>query len=205
MNNIITINREFGSGGREVAIRLAKSLGYKYYDRALLHQLVKQSNFDETYIENVIKNSNDDFPYTISKSFSLYSAPQKQATDVLVLEQKIIKQLAEKSNCVFVGRGADVILNDLDPLNIFVYATMESKVARCKAKASKEEKLTDREIIKNIKAIDKERKKHSLLLGSDAWDEKENYDLCINTSYVEIKSIIPAIESFAKAYFKEVK
>jgi len=124
---------------------------------------------------------------------------------VLVLEQKIIKQLAEKSNCVFVGRGADVILNDFDPLNIFVYATMESKIARCKAKASKDENLSEKEIVKNIKAIDKERRKHSLLLGSDAWGEKENYDLCINTSYVEIKSIIPAIESFAKAYFKEVK
>lgn len=205
MNKIITINREFGSGGREIAIRLAKALGYKYYDRALLYQMVKQSNFDEKYIESAIKSSNDDFPYTISKSFSLYSAPQKQATDVLVLEQKIIKQLAEKSNCVFVGRGADIILSDFDPLNIFVYATMESKIKRCKDKASKDEILTEKEIIKNIKAIDKERRKHSLLLGSDEWGEKENYDLCINTSYVEIKSIIPAITTFAKAYFKEVK
>lgn len=101
MNNIITISREFGSGGRELAKRLAEKLGYKYYDKEIIREIAKRSKFDEKYIENVNINSNDDFAYTISKSFSLYSPHQKQATEILVMEQKVIKDLATRGNCVF--------------------------------------------------------------------------------------------------------
>lgn len=203
MNKIITISREFGSGGRELAKRLAENLGYNYYDKAILHEMAKQSNFNEQYIESINKISNDDFPYTISRSFSLYSAHQKQATEVLVLEQKIIKELAKKGNCIFVGRCSDVILSDYNPLNIFVYADMESKLNRCKEKAPKDEHLTGKELLKKIKEIDKSRKRHSLLLGADSWGQKESYDLCINTSNVGIKEIVPAVADYAKIYFKE--
>ena len=205
MSNIITISREFGSGGRELAKRLAENLGYKYYDREIITQMLKQSNFDERYIEGIKKISNDDFPYTISRSFGFYSAHQKQATEVLVLEQKIVKQLATLGDCIFVGRCADLILRDYNPLNIFVYATEESKLNRCKIKAPKDENLTDKELLKKIKEIDKARKKQALLLGSDTWGQKENYNLCINTTGLEIKSIVPCIADFTKAYFKEKK
>lgn len=203
MNNIITISREFGSGGRELAKRLAESLGYKYYDKEIIREMAKQSKFDEKYIENINLNSNDDFPYTISRSFSLYSAHQKQATEVLVLEQKVIKEIASKGNCVFVGRCADIILKCYNPLNIFVYASMDSKLKRCREKAPKGENLTDKELIKKIKIIDKSRKKHSLLIGADCWGQKESYNLCINTTGFEIKELVPIIADYAKTYFKE--
>ncbi len=205
MNKIITITREFGSGGRELGKRLAEKLGYKYYDKDIISRLLQKKGYDGQYIDSIDKISNDDFPYTISKSFSLYSAHQKQATDLLVMEEKIIRELASKSNCVFIGRSADLILRDYNTLNIFTYADMPSKVARCKEKASPEEKLSDKEIIKNIKAIDKSRKKHYLLLGSDSWGAKENYNLCLNTTGMEIKELIPTVEEYAKAFFKEVK
>ena len=205
MNKIITITREFGSGGRELGKRLAEKLGYKYYDKDIISRLLQKKGYDGQYIDCIDKISNDDFPYTISKSFSLYSAHQKQATDLLVMEEKIIRELASKSNCVFIGRSADLILRDYNTLNIFTYADMPSKVNRCKEKASPEEKLSDKEIIKNIKAIDKSRKKHYLLLGSDSWGAKENYNLCLNTTGMEIKDLIPTVEEYAKAFFKEVK
>jgi len=203
MNKIITISREFGSGGRELAKRLAEYMGYKYYDKAILHEMAKQSNFNEEYIESINKISNDDFPYTISRSFSLYSAHQKQATEVLVLEQKIIKELAKNGDCVFVGRCADIILRELQPLNIFVYADQESKLNRCRQKAPIDENLTDKQLLKKIKQIDKSRKKHSLLLGADSWGQKDSYNLCINTSGFSIKELVPIVADYSKVYFKE--
>lgn len=204
MNNIITIGREFGSGGREFAKRLAENLGYKYYDKEIIQEMVKQSNFDERYIEGINKISNDDFPYTISKSFTLYSTHQKQATEVLVLEQKIIKELAKKGNCVFVGRCADIILSEYKPLSIFVYADTISKINRCKEKAPNNENFTDKQLLKKIREIDRSRKKHSLLLGVDSWGKKESYDICINTSGIIIKEIVPSIALYARTYFKEI-
>jgi len=205
MSNIITISREFGSGGRELAKRLAEKLNYKYYDKEIISEMAKKSNFDERYIESIGMLSNDDFPYTTSKSFSLYSAHQKQATEILVLEQKIIKELAKKSSCVFVGRCADVILAEYNPLNIFVYADTESKLNRCKQKAPKDENYTDRQLLRKIKAVDKSRQRQSLLIGADNWGKKESYNLCINTTGFEIKNLVPAVYSYAKTYFEEKK
>lgn len=205
MSNIITISREFGSGGRELAKRLADTLGYKYYDKEIIKEMTKSSNFDSNYIESIEKISNDDYPYTISRSFGLYSEHQRQATEVLVLEQNIIKKLAEKGNCIFVGRCADIILRDKNPLNIFVYADMDFKLDRCKKKAPKDENLSDKQLIRKIKQIDKSRIKHSLLLGVDTWGKKEDYHLCINTTGFNIKDIVPAIAEYSKVYFKESK
>ena len=203
MNKIITVSREFGSGGRELARRLAECMGYKYYDKEIIRLMMNNSKFSEDYIEGINLISNDDFPYTISRSFPLYSAHQKQATQVLVLEQKIIKELAKNGNCVFVGRCADVILQEYQPFNIFVYADMDSKLSRCKQKAPEGENLNDKQLIRKIKEIDKSRQKHSLLLGADSWGQKECYDLCVNTTNFVIKDIIPSICEIAKIYFKE--
>lgn len=204
MKKIITVTREFGSGGRELAKRLSEKLGYKYYDKQILSNYIQKYGYDKDYIKSIDKIGNDDFPYVIARSFSLYSAPQKQATNILVLEQKIIKELASKNNCVFVGMGSDLILRDYNSFNIFVYANMDHKLARCKEKASEtNENLSDKNLVKQIKNADKSRRKHYLLLGSDSWGQKENYNLCINTTGFEIKNIIDKVENFAKEYFKE--
>lgn len=205
MKNIITITREFGSGGRELAKRLAEKLGYKYYDKQVISSIIQKYGYDKDYINTVDRIGNDDFPYLTAKSFSFYSAPQKLATELLVLEQKIIKELALKDNCVFVGMGSDLILNDYNSLNIFVYADMEYKVERCKNKAQESEIVTDKNIIRQIKNIDKSRKKHYLLLGSDSWGQKQNYNLCINTTGFEIKNLVPMVESLVNAFFKGEK
>ena len=112
MNKIITVSREFGSGGRELAQQMAERLGFQYYDKEIIAEMVKQSKFDEAYIENVANAASKDFPYAVSKSMAFYSAHQKQTTEILVLEKKIIQQLAAKGDCVFVGRSADIILSE---------------------------------------------------------------------------------------------
>lgn len=202
MNHIITVSREFGSGGRELAQQMAERLGYQYYDKEIIAEMVKQSKFDESYIENIANGGRVDFPYSVSKNMAFYSAHQKQTTEVLVLEKKIIKQLAQNGNCVFVGRSADIILDEFNPLNIFVYADLETKIKRCKIKTTQNQNLSDKEIIKGMKEIDKARKNHYFLLGVDNWGAKENYHLCVNTSGMKIKDLVPMVTAYAKTYFK---
>ena len=96
MNQIITVSREFGSGGRELAKQLAEKLGFQYYDKEIITEMVKNSNFDEGYLENVANVGHKDFPYAVGKNMAFYSAHQKQATQILILEKKIMKQLKKE-------------------------------------------------------------------------------------------------------------
>lgn len=205
MKKIITISREFGSGGRELGKKLAEKMNFKFYDKEKLSFLIQKYGYDARYIDSIDKIGNDDFPFRVGNSFMLYSVHQKQATELLVLEQKLIKELASKNNCVFVGRGADLILKECDPLNIFVFADDAFKIERCKQNAKENENLNDKQILKQIKSIDKSRQKHYLLLGSDSWGQRENYDVCLNMSRFEIDDLVSVVEGLANEFFKEKK
>ena len=205
MNKIITFSREFGSGGRELAKMVAEALGYQYYDKEIIAEMVKNSNFDEGFLQNIDNVGYKDFPYAVGNSMAFYSAHQKQATQVLVLEKKMIKQLAAKGNCVFVGRSADLILGEYNPMNVFVYADMQTKIKRCQENTTHNENLNEKEIVKGMKEIDKARKNHYFLLGVDNWGAKENYHLCVDTSGMNVKDLVATVTAYARAYFKAVK
>ncbi len=200
MNKIITISREFGSGGREIGKRLAEKLNFAYYDSEIINLLTKETGKTEEYIENISENGIYPYAFQFAKSFSMYSKIQKDQTKILVAQQKILKQIAEKGNCVIVGRGADVILKSYNPMNIFVYANTESKIMRCKNKRN-DELLTDNELEKKIKDIDKERIEYHNIISNLDWGKKENYHLCINTSNLNIKDIISPLAKYIEKYF----
>lgn len=193
MKQIITIAREFGSGGRELAKRLAENLGFKYYDKDAIAAIAKHNSFDEKYL----------VPYTTGRSFAFYSAAQKMATDALLQERRIILEIAKQGNCVIVGRGADIILRDYHPLNIFVYADLEHRLQRCIDNAPAGENLTPKQLTHKLKEVDQARAKHYLLLGADYWGRKENYQLCLNSGGLTVKEIVPAVAAYAKVWFKE--
>lgn len=199
---IITISREFGSGGRELGKKLAEKLGYKYFDKNIISCVSKENNLNENFIENAINKLND-FTYTQRSSFNFYSSHQKYVTDILIEERKVIQELAKKGNCVIVGRGADVILKDEKTIDLFVYANMQSKINRCKEYANKDENLTDKELEKKIKTIDKARQKFYLLLGQDNWGQKENYDLCVNTTNANLDKVATGLASLIRSYLEE--
>lgn len=205
MNKIITISREFGSGGREIGKRLADELGYAYYDSEIINLLVKETGMSKEYISNISEKGIYPYAFQFAKSFSTYSKLQSNQTNLLVTQTNVIKEIAKKGNCIIVGRGADVILHDYNTINLFVYANMASKVKRCVEKASKEENLTRKEMEQKIKQIDKNRQKFHEVLSSKTWGEKENYDLCINTTNTNIKTIIKPLSEYIKSYFKEEK
>ena len=100
-----------------------------------------------------------------------------------------------------VGRSSSIILEKYDPLRLFVYADMDWKVKRCRERAPEDEHLNDRELEKKIRQIDAGRAQHQKLLTDRKWGDREGYDLCINTSGLEIKKIIPGLKELALCWF----
>ena len=202
--NIITISREFGSGGRELGKRIADILGYSYYDREIITAIAQKHDFDEKYVENILESN---FPFTMpityGRTFSYTDATGQQAIQLLSTQYRLIREFASKGNCVIVGRCANVILEEFDPLNIFVYADMESKMQRCRERAPENENLRDIELKRRIRQIDSGRAKHQKFLTDRKWGAKEGYHLCVNTSGLEIKSLSPVIAEYAKGYFEK--
>lgn len=202
MNHIVTVSREFGSGGREVGKRLADALSCDYYDREIIAAIAQESNMDAGYVEHVLDNSlHYSYPLTFSHTLSVNYFLNSSAPQLLGIQNKIIRSLADKSNCVLVGRGADAILEQYKPFRIFVYADLEAKLARCRSRAPADERLTDRELERKIRQIDKNRADNHDLISAYRWGDRNGYDLCVNTTNVDIKDIVPVIAEYAKAYF----
>ncbi|MEE1066123.1 MAG: cytidylate kinase-like family protein [Acutalibacteraceae bacterium] len=203
MARIITVSREFGSGGRELGKRLADELGFEYYDREIIDKVAEESQLDTGYVESVLNgNFSLSFPVTFGRTFFYSDSLQQNITELLVAEQKIIKTLAEKkTDMVIVGRSADALLKDYKPFNIFVYADMESKMKRCRWRAPANEQLTDRELARKIKQVDTGRKRQRKLITDIPWGKKESYHLCINTTGVNIKNLVPPLAELIKSYF----
>ena len=203
--NIITISREFGSGGRELGKRLAEALGYAYYDREILSMLAEQTDLNEDYLERTLEENSltNLYPITIGQTFSImpnYFADQ--STALLTKQTNLIKALAAKSNCVIVGRNADIILRDQNPLRIFVHADMEARIARCRRRDTDDANLTDKQFEKKINQIDKNRSKTHSILSPYKWGDRRGYELCINTTSITIKDVVPSLSAYAEKWFE---
>lgn len=200
MNKIITIGREFGSGGRELGRRLAEELGFEYYDKEIITEIAKRTELSEKYVKQVIEcDPHTLFPITVGHTFAYmqnYGIERQQA--VYREKCEVIRAMAEKSNCIIVGRCADYILKDYNPFKIFVYSTMESKVKRCRARGDKSEDLSDKKLIRYIKNIDKSRGRYYSFYTGQDWGKKTNYDICVNTATVEIPDLVNMIAKMFK-------
>lgn len=207
MSLIITFGREFGSGGRELGRRLADELGIAYYDKEILLEISKKTPYCLEYIESVSeKKPMPLLPIHYGMSFSLASDPNlDQSIDIYAAQAKTLKELAAKSSCVIIGRAGDEVLKDLHPIRVFVYAEMEAKIARCREREHGAENLTDKQIEKKIRQIDKDRARYYEFYTGKKWGDKENYDLCINTTHLDIKRAAHALADLLRPVLEEEK
>lgn len=162
---IVTIGREYGSGGHYVGELLAKKLGVNFYDKNIISLVSKESGLSKEYIKN-----NEE---------SLKNAKYENNNDnlIFIAEAKVIKDIAKKESCVIVGRCADYILDgNKDVLRVFLYSDMDSKINRC----IKYYGLNKKNSLNKIKSIDKERSKHYNFYTNREWGNPSNYDLLIN-------------------------
>lgn len=196
MNKIITIGREFGSGGRELGQRLSELLGYAYYDKEIVEEISKRTKLSQDYVHQIVEHRSAVF-YPITTGRTLHTMGSdymvKQYNAVYAEKANVLREMAEKSDCIIVGRCADYILKDQNPFRVFVYADMPAKIARCRKNAPEHEQLTDKQMQKLITKVDKNRAKYYLHYTGQVWGERENYDLCVNTSISPIDEIAKAL------------
>ena len=198
MNRIVTIGREFGSGGRELGRRLSEIMGMAYYDKEIVTEIAKRTSMSEEYVQHIIEHRPVmSYPISIGRSFYPMVNPITDQHQTIYQEQhRIIREMAEKSDCIIVGRCGDYILKEQNPVRIFVYAEMESKMARCRERGAEHENLTDRELKQQISRVDKNRAKYYEFYTGHRWGERLNYDLCINTTDRSIKELAPLVAHF---------
>lgn len=196
MNKVITISREFGSGGRELGRRLAEALGFAYYDREIVEEIANRSELSVHYVNDILEHRPAfSFPIHTGTSFVMTEAIWNPTQTVYATQCQILKEMAEKSDCVVVGRCSDYILREFEPLSVFVYARMQHRIERCREKRPDEER-TDRQLVRMIKNIDKHRAKYYEFFTAHRWGNKRLYDICINTSHISVKDAAAVLAEY---------
>ena len=175
---IITISREFGSGGRFIGEEVAKKLGIAYYDKNIIGQIAEKSGLSPEYIQESAELSPKKglFAY----AFSGRDITGKSVEDMVYETQRnIILGLAEKEPCVIIGRNADYILKDWDDvLNVFIHGDMPEKIKRITGLYNVKEK----EAVKMMADTDKRRRTNYNFYTDQNWGKASNYTLCLNSS-----------------------
>lgn len=212
MKKIITISREFGSGGRLIGKLVAEALDYTFYDKEIIDMAAQESGLSADFIKNTEQNISSGFLYNLllgtSYSGTASNAAQSiagnqilpLADQVFNAERKIILELAKKSNCVIVGRCADYILsnsqeiNKKDLLNVFIYGDLDDKLKRIEELYREPEMAAK----KNVIQIDKRRANHYNTFTENTWGERKNYDLMINSSSAGVEGTAKLIVDIAR-------
>lgn len=205
---IITISRQFGSGGRELGKRMSDVLGWDYYDREIIERLSESEGLDKEYVSRVLANHEwNTLPMTFRSSFSQDQYTSGVKTALLLRQREIIEDIAKAGNdCIIVGRDADIILSDYKPFRIFVCNDMDARIARCvnyEKKKPEGERLSERQIVKYVKKIDKRRSQTREILTGKVWGDSTSFDITVNTGSWNIKELASAMAKLALGWFGE--
>lgn len=207
MNTVITIGRQYGSGGRELGQILAKNLGFEFYDEELVTMAAEKNKMHKDILRAVDEKATKSLLYTLVtgsdlRFFNTSTQYEMPINDKLFITQsEIIKNLADKSACVIVGRCADYVLRDSAQkcLHLFVYADLEHRIQRiCQKYDLTPEKAKDK-----INKIQKSRKAYYNYYSNREWGNVSNYDLCVNTGTLGLQKAAEVIEEFVKKATEE--
>lgn len=176
---VVTISREYGSGGRYIGKLVAKTLGIKLYDKEFITQIAQETGFSEEYIEGHEQKRN-----TLANLNNGYYAGLNNADALFLQEAEWIKKIADKESCVMIGRCADFILKDRENvLKVFIYSDMEDKIKRATEIYGLQKEKAERE----IKRINKLRANHYKYYTEKEWNHPENYDICLNSDTLGVE------------------
>ena len=194
---IVTISRQYGSGGRYIGENLAKAMGVPCYDEKLIDMVAKESGFAQSFVAEKGERMTGSLLFNIASSLSFANNVFSNNNGVTLQDEiyftqnRIIKELADKGPCVIVGRCADYILREReDCLNVFIFADNESKIER----AEKYFNITREEAPAVLKKKDKARANHSKYYTDQEWGMASNYDLCLNSGLIGIEGCVKAIQ-----------
>lgn len=191
---IITIGRQHGSSGREIARLLAEKLNYKCYDKEIVDEAANHSDFSRDLIDAFDEKRMSAFilhagGYGLNENFRLNM-------QVVSAQFEAMRNIAEKGNCIFVGRCADYILRDHDDLiSVFILGDMDERL-KC---LERRQGLDEVEARKKLKEVDKDRSSFYRYYSDQTWGDAQNYDMCINSSKLGVEGTVQVILDYIKA------
>ncbi len=201
---IITISRQFGSGGRTIAKEVAKRLGYAYYDKEIIEKVAEKTGFDPKYIEENGEYAPGKSIFSLASSFIGSSRVMggMSAYDYLwVTQRNTILDIVEQGPCVIVGRCADYILRDRkDALHVFIHASMEARAIRIVNRYGESDKKPE----ERLKEKDSKRSVNYKHFTGRVWGDCRNYDITLNSDTVGIERSVQIIVDLAKGESKSV-
>ena len=189
-NMIITIGREYGSGGREIGEKLAKELGFSFYDKDLLKIVAEKSGIQEQILQKADETASNPL-------FAPYYPPSIDPGSlndrVFKMQADLIKEKAATENCVIVGRCANYVLEDHDNVvRVFIYADIEKRINRVMSRHG----IVDRDVaVKLIKKIDKQRRAYYQFYSEMKWGRIEGQDLMINSGLLGIDGTVAMLKA----------
>lgn len=201
MNKIITISRQYGSGGREIGEKLAKILGIPFYDNELITRAAKESGFAESVFERAEEKATNSLLYSIAMGMGAYGSQDMGFSNlslddrIYLAQSDVIRKIAAEGPCVIVGRCADYILKD-NPrvVNVFICADIKSRVERATTKYN----MPVAKAQENILKIDKRRANYYNYHANEKWGKAENYHLSIKSDFVGIDNAVEVIKLFVE-------
>lgn len=193
-DRIITIGRQFGSGGREIGIKLAQKLDIPFYDKEIITLAAEAGGIDPKLVaENEEKRAQGIMGRMAFASFKY----NPTLSDGIFLHQcAVIKNIAKEGPCVIVGRCADFVLKDTNAINVFIGASMPYKIARKRAIAEEKANYTDAQMEKYINDINKARKSYYEHYTNQKWGYINDYHLCIHSDLVGIAGSVNTILTY---------
>ena len=189
--NIITISRQFGSGGRTVGRQLAERLNIPFYDRELVKQVAEETGFDTKFIEEngEFSPSKSIFSFAVSQGVPCMQNGLSVSDFIFCMQRQVILKLAEKP-CVIVGRGADYILRDRDDVfDVFIHASMDNRADRIVRLYGESEKKPEQRLADK----DKKRKIYYQHYTDREWGDAKNYDMCLDSGRIGIDKCVDLI------------
>ena len=194
-NLIITISREFGSGGREIGQLLAERLGIPLYDKAIIDKAAEETGLSAEYI------AEHEQRYTSSLMFNLAMGNYSRTGEmplhdqIDIVQSEIIRNYAKEGSCIIVGRCADYVLeDDFECLNVFIYSPDEAKLGRIAQRFDTDTKSA----AKLIKETNRMRSKHYNYFTGKIWGDRQNYDLMINSGRFSVDECVDMIVEAAE-------
>ena len=176
---VIVIGRQYGSGGHDIGKALAEKLGYHFYDNEIIQMTAGSTGYDPQFIKDREENMTNSFLYDLMSQMYVYSETQESPRDeIFESEAKVIRDLAEKGNCVIVGRCADYVLRDRpDTLKVYLHASEDFRTERI----MKTENLSREDALQKVRRMDRRRSDNYRYYTRRIWDRAQNYDLTVNT------------------------
>lgn len=189
MTKIITISREFGSGGRELGRRLADRLGIPFYDKELIRMAADDIDIEEHIFEMYDDAFMEKKEVEYTPFSSIYEVPMSD--QAFMAQSRVIRRLAQHGPCVIVGRCADMVLKDEQCLNLFIYASFKKRVQRLMTRENLPETEL-RQMERRVREIDRKRRDYYQYYTGNEWGKPQNYHLCLDSHKAGMDACIDA-------------